>query len=140
MFLLDQIPLCDSHGSAFWIFFVYLTSDPNICSRLVFPQSSNSDQVAVSVSTDVHSISKRVLLFIAQLLIILMLTGMIFVRNIYLNCMLLLLLPYFMTGSRLELMNMSFFKNNRSGKINFHGFQLLVLLSCHISYKSFVPI
>ena len=52
-----RIPDCDSDSPAFLDLF--LSSDASICSTMAFPPLGNSDHVAVSVSIDFPSNSKR---------------------------------------------------------------------------------
>ena len=73
--------------------------------------------------------------FIAYLMTILMLIGMVFViiwemfhGSISLNLVLLLLLVNFVSGFRLELMYIYHIENIRSNLIHLHDFQLLALL------------
>ena len=69
-----RIPNCDSYSPAFLSLF--LISDPSICSAVTFPPLGNPDHVFVSVSIiDFPSNSKRMPLFIAQLMTILVLAG-----------------------------------------------------------------
>ena len=83
-----------------------------------------------------HHIRNRMPCFIAELMTILVLTGMVFVtisemfqEEISLNSVLLLLLFNFVSGFRLELMYLSLTQNIRSNLTHLHAFQLLVLLS-----------
>ena len=83
--------------------------------------------------------------FIAQLMAILVLIGMVFViisemfhGSISLNLVLLLLLVNFVSGFRLELMYMYLIKNIRSSLIHLHGFQPLVRLPQFIEITFFV--
>ena len=52
-----RIPDCDSHSPA--LTHLFISSDANICSTMVFPPLGNSDHVAVSVSIDFPSNSQR---------------------------------------------------------------------------------
>ena len=56
-----------------------LSSDASICSTLDCPPLGNSDHVVVSVSLTFHQIHKGMPGFIAQLMTILVLIGMVFV-------------------------------------------------------------
>lgn len=93
-------------------YFVDSSSDPSISSGVSFLPIVNSVRVVASVSFDIPSISKGISPFITQLMTILFLVEMVFVVvfweifqvRIYLNLVLLLLLPNFVSGSRLELM------------------------------------
>ena len=83
-----------------------------------------------------HHIRNRMPCFIAELMTILVLIGMVFVTisemfqgEISLNSVLLLLLFNFVSGFRLELMYLSLIQNIRSSLTHVHAFQLLVLLS-----------
>ena len=74
--------------------------------------------------------------FIAQLMTIIKLIGMVFMiiwemfhGRTSLNSVLLLLLVNFVSGFRLELMYISLIVSIRSSLTHLHGFQLLVLLS-----------
>ena len=57
-----QIPYCDSHSPA--VLDLFLSSDANICSTMVFPTLGNSDHVVVSVSIGFLSSSKQMPHFI----------------------------------------------------------------------------
>ena len=93
-----------------------------------------------------HHIHNRKPCFIALLMAILVLIGMIFViilemfhGRISLNLVLLLLLVNFVSGFRLELMYISLIESIRSSFTHFHGFQLLVPLPqfIEITFESF---
>ena len=64
------IPDCDSHGPA--LLNLFLSSDTSICSTMAFPTLENSDHVVVSNPN-------RMPRFIAWLMTILVLIGMVFV-------------------------------------------------------------
>ena len=68
---------CDSHSPALFDFF--LSSDASICSTTAFPPLGNSDHVVFSVSIDFPINSKRIPRFIAWLMTILVLIGIVFV-------------------------------------------------------------
>ena len=53
----SRIPDCDSHSPAFLDLFI--SSDANICSAMVFPPLGISDNVVVSLSIDFSSNSQR---------------------------------------------------------------------------------
>ena len=55
------IPDCNSHSPV--LLDLFISSDASICSTMTFPPLGNSDQVAVSVSTDFLSKSKGNTLF-----------------------------------------------------------------------------
>ena len=55
-----QIPDCDSHSPALYLF---ISSDASICSMMAFPPVGNFDHVIVSVSIDFPSNSQRSALF-----------------------------------------------------------------------------
>ena len=71
-----QIPDCYSHSPA--LLDVLLSSGASICSTMAFPPLGNSDHIVVLVSIDFPSNSHRISCFIAQLMTILMLIGMVF--------------------------------------------------------------
>ena len=82
-----------------------------------------------------HQIHNRMPHFIAQLMTILVLIGIVFVifwemshGRISLSSVLLLLLLNFVSGFMLELMYISLIQNIRSRLTHLHGFQQLVLL------------
>ena len=68
---------CDSHSPALFDFF--LSSDASICSTTAFPPLGNSDHVVFSVSIDFPINSKWIPRFIAWLMTILVLIGIVFV-------------------------------------------------------------
>ena len=72
-----RIPDCDCHGPA--LLDLFLSSDASICSTVAFPLLGNSDHVVVSVSIDFPINSNRIPRFIAWLITILVLIGMVFV-------------------------------------------------------------
>ena len=72
-----RIPDCDSHSPA--LLNLFISSDASICSTMAFPPLGNSDHVVVSVSIDFLINSKQVAGFIAWLMTILVLIGMVFV-------------------------------------------------------------
>ena len=83
-----------------------------------------------------HHIHNGMPRFMALLMIILMLIGMVFViiwemlhGRISLNSVLLLLLVNFVSGFKLKLMYISLIKSIRSSLSHLHGFRLLVVLS-----------
>ena len=63
---------CDPRSSA--LFNLIISPDPSICSTVAFPTLANFDHVVVSVSIDFPSNS----FFIAQLTIVFVLIGMVF--------------------------------------------------------------
>ena len=67
---------CDSHSPALFDFF--LSSDASICSTTAFPPLGNSDHGVFSVSIDFPINSKRIPRFIAWLMTILVLIGIVF--------------------------------------------------------------
>ena len=71
-----RIPDCDSHSPA--LLNLFISSDASICSTMAFPPLGNSDHVVVSVSIDFLINSKQVAGFIAWLMTILVLIGMVF--------------------------------------------------------------
>ena len=126
-----RIPDCESHSPAVWNLFI--SSDTCVCSTMGFPPLGNSDHVVVSVSIDFPSNSQPC--FIAQLMTILVLIGMVFViileilhGRISLSLLLLLLLVNFVGRLKLELLYISLIENIRSSLTYLHCFQLLVLL------------
>ena len=72
-----RIPDCDCHSPA--LLDLFLSSDASICSTVAFPLLGNSDHVVVSVSIDFPINSNRIPRFIAWLITILVLIGMVFV-------------------------------------------------------------
>ena len=72
-----RIPDRDSHSPA--LLHLFLSSDASICSTMAFPPFGNSDHVVVSVSIDFPVNSNRMPRFIAWLMTILVLIGMVFV-------------------------------------------------------------
>ena len=68
---------CDSHSPA--LLDLFISSDASICSTMAFPPLGNSDHVVVSVSIDFPIDSKQDTHFIAWLMTILVLIGMVFV-------------------------------------------------------------
>ena len=72
-----RIPDCDSHSPA--LLDLFISSDASICSTMAFPSLGHSDHVVVSVSIDLPINSKRDTRFIACLITILVLIGMVFV-------------------------------------------------------------
>ena len=126
-----QIPDCDSHSLA--LLDLFFSFDAGICSTMVFLPLGNSDHDVVSVSIDFPSCSQWG--FIALLITVLVLIGMVFViiremfhGRISLNSVFLLLLVNFESGFRLELMCILLFKSFRSRLTHLHGFYLVVLL------------
>ena len=71
-----RIPGCDSHSPA--LLDLFISSDATICSTMAFLPLGNSDYVVVSVSIDFPSNSQEMPHFIAELIIILVLIGMVF--------------------------------------------------------------
>ena len=71
------IPNCDSHSLA--LLDLFISSDASICSTMAFPPLGNSDHVVASVSIDFRSNCQRDPCFIAQLMTILVLIGIVFV-------------------------------------------------------------
>ena len=70
-----QIPYCDSHSHAL----LDLCSDASICSTMAFPPLENSDHIVISVSIDFLLYSQLMPQFIALLMTILVLVGIVFV-------------------------------------------------------------
>ena len=121
----------DSHSPA--LFDLFLSSDTSTCSTMVFPPLGNSDHVVVSLTF--YQIHNRMPCFLAYLMTILVLIGIvfgiiweIFCGRISLNLVLLLLLVNFVSWFGLELMYISLIENIKSSLIHLYGFQLLVLL------------
>ena len=129
-----RIPDCDSHRPA--LLDSFISSDASICFTMAFPPLGTSVHVVVSVSIDfpmIFQIPNRMPRFIAWLLTILVLIGMVFMiiwelfhGKVSLNIVLFLLVNV-VSGFRLELMHISLTENIRSSLIHFHGFQLLML-------------
>ena len=72
-----RIPDRDSHGPA--LLDLFISSDPSICSTVVFPPLGNSDHVVVSVFFDFPSFTTDYLASLQCLMTILVLIGMVFV-------------------------------------------------------------
>ena len=68
----------DSDSQSLALLDLCLPYDASICSAVAFPPLGNSDHVIVSVSIDFPSNSKRMSCFIAWLMTILLLIGMVF--------------------------------------------------------------
>ena len=71
-----HIPDCDSHCLA--LLYLFISSDTSICSTMAFPPLGNSDHVVVSVSIDFPKSQNGMPCFIALLMTILVLIGMVF--------------------------------------------------------------
>ena len=71
------IPGCDSHSPA--LLDVFLSSDASICSTIAFPTLVDSDHVLVSLFLTFQLIHNGMFRFIASLMTILLLIGMVFV-------------------------------------------------------------
>ena len=117
----------------FWIYFFLLTL-VFVLQRLSF-NWENLIMLLAQFQLTFHHIHNRMPCFIAELMTILVLIGMIFViisemfqGEISLNSVLLLLLVNFLSGFRLELMYISLIQNIRSNLTHLHAFQPLVLL------------
>ena len=72
-----RIPDYDSHSPA--LLDLFLSSDASICSTMAFPLLGNSDHVVASVSIDFQANCQWANCFIAWLMTILVLIGMVFV-------------------------------------------------------------
>ena len=127
------IPGCDSYSPALFYFF-YLSSDASIWSTMAFPPLGIRIMLSQFPLT-FHHVHNRMLHFIAFLVTILMLLGMVFViiwemfdGRMYLNSVLLLLLVNFVSAFRLELMYISLIESTRSSFSHVHDFQLFVLV------------
>ena len=72
----SQIPDCDSHSPA--LLDLFISSDASISYTVAFLPLGNSDQVAVSVSINFQKTPNRMPHFIAWLINILLLIGMVF--------------------------------------------------------------
>ena len=131
------IPDCEAHNTV--LLDLFISSDASICSTMVFPQLWNSDHV-VSISIDFLSNSKREACFIAHLMTIFeiiravfVITWEIFQGRISLNLALLLLVVNFVSGSRLELIYMSFTICLHLTKQNYllkTSLSILILMHC----------
>ena len=75
--VLTRISDCDSHSPA--LLDLFLSSDASICSTMASPPLGNSNHVVVSVSIDFPTNSQQDPHFIAQIMTILVLNGMVFV-------------------------------------------------------------
>ena len=114
--------LCSKSLGSFkfnWTFHPSEVNQMNICSTVAFPPLGNYDHVVVSVSIDFPSNSQEDALFHC-IMTILLLIGMIlfiiwemFHGRISLNLVLLLLLVNFVTGFRLDLMDIFVIVNIR---------------------------
>ena len=69
------IPDCDSHSPA--LLDIFVSSNASICFTMAFPPLGNSDHTVVSVSIDFPSYSQQDACFIALLMTVLVLLGMI---------------------------------------------------------------
>ena len=137
------IPDCDSHSSA--VLDLFISSD---AIAFVLHWLSLHWEILIMLSQfpmTFQLIRNRMPHFIALLMSILVLIGMVFViisemlhGMIYLNLVLLLLLVNFVSGVRLKLMYISLIENIRSSLIHLHGFQLVVLLPQFIEITFFV--
>ena len=72
-----QIPDCDSNSPD--LLDLFISSDASVCSTMAFPPLGSSEHILVSVSIGFPSNSQRDAPFIAELMTILMLIGMVFV-------------------------------------------------------------
>ena len=72
-------PILDSYSHSLAPLDFFLCSDPNICFEAVLRLLGNSDHVVASVSMPFCLTQRGLLLFIVQRLIILLLTGKVFV-------------------------------------------------------------
>ena len=117
-----QIPDCDSHSPA--LLDLFISSDASICSTMAFPPLGNSDHVVVSVSIDFPTNSQRDAPFhcIAYDYSHADWDGL----SDHLNSVLLLLLEDFLSGFRLELMNISLIVSIRSSLTHLHDSEQLV--------------
>ena len=123
---------CDSHRHALLDFF--LLTLVFVLQRLSLHWEIVIRLLAQFPLTFDH-IRNRMPCFIAELMTIFVLIGMVFVTiseifqgGISLNSVLLLLLFNFVSGFRLELINLSLIQNIRSSFTHLHAFQLLLLL------------
>ena len=124
-----QIQDSNSHRPA--LLDLFISSDASICSTKAYPPLQNSDYVVVLVSIDFSSYLQQMPHFIALLMTILVLIGMVFMivwEMMSLNSELLLLLVNFVSMFRLEMLYISLIESIRSSLTHLHGFQLLVLL------------
>ena len=71
-----QIPDCHSHSLA--VLDLFFSSDASICFTMAFPLFGNPDHVVVLVSIDFLSYSQGMACFIALVVTILVLIGMVF--------------------------------------------------------------
>ena len=117
-----QIPDCDSHSPA--LLDLFISSDASICSTMAFPPLGNSDHVVVSVSIDFPTNSQQDAPFhcIAYDYSHADWDGL----SDHLNSVLLLLLEDFLSGFRLELMNISLIVSIKSSLTHLHGSEQLV--------------
>ena len=120
------IPDCYSHIPA--LLDLFLSSDATLCSTMAFPPFRNSNHVVASISIDFPSNSQWDGCFITWLMTILTLIVTVFVNNwemfhgkISLNSVLLLLVNS-VSGSRLELMYISFTEKIKSSLTHLFSF------------------
>ena len=104
--------------------YIFLSFDTSICSTLPFPPLKTSNLVLVSVSLTFQQTQHGMSHFIAYLMTILLLIGMVFMiileifhGRISLNSVFLLLVVNFVSGPRLTLMYVSLIVNIRSDLI-----------------------
>ena len=116
------------------VLLLWISSDASICSTIAFRPLGNF-LILSQFSLTFHQIDNGMPHFIAQLMTILVLIGMVFmsILEIFhgrtsLSLVFLLYVVNFVSGSRLEVMHVSLIENIRSNIIHLHGFQLLVLL------------
>ena len=139
---LTRIPDCDSHSPAFLDLFL-LTLE-FVLQRLSLPW-----EILIMLLSQFpltfHHIQNGMPRFIAQLMTILRVSGMVFViileifhRRISLKSVLLLLPVNFVSGVGLELMYISHIEGIRSSLTHIHRFQLLVLLPQFIEITFFI--
>ena len=126
-----RIPNCDSHSPA--LLDLFLSSDASICSTMAFLLLGNSDHVAVSVSIDFTSNSKRDVSFHYFACLVLIATDFVIIWDIFdeeisLKSMLLLLLMKFVSELSLRSMYIFLIVSIRSSLTCLHGYQLLLLL------------
>ena len=128
-----RIPDCDSHSPA--LLDLFLSSNATIYSTMASPHWEVLIMLLSQFPLTFHQINNGMPCFIAFLMIILVLIGMVYViilemfhGSISLNSVFLLLLVNFVSWFRLELMYISLIENIRSILIHLRGFQLLVLL------------
>ena len=130
---LTRIPDCDSHSPA--LLDLLFSPEASICSRWLSFYWKVMIMFLSQFPFTFHHIHNWMPRFIELLMTLLVLIETVFViiwemfhGKIYLNSVVLLLLVYFVSRFRLELLYISLIKSISSRFTHLHGFQRLVLL------------